>query len=467
MHPSIRREALSRFLRTPLARIARRVGFGLALLCSSPTFETSLRAQQAVGGDHLADVLATLETEIAAQHPALRALRARLASVRAQAEATGRLGPATLSTGLSEAPASALDQGNLRLALGREVGSAARRQAERARADVEIQEMEALLEAARRALAPTLLRALVQSVGTGRIVERLNAEDALLADAEQGLLSRLAVGEARFVDVLRVRTERLRVQTERAELQAVSAASQVALRSLVADTESGGAERLARVDSLLAHTPLTDWRTRLPSAADASALAPTALDVRLADIALSRAELSRTLGLAARRTRAEAYLGVERVGQATGGPALGPSAGITVTLPRTARAANERAALSEQLEIDASVQTRRAITAAADARLAAARAHYVAALRRIDTFDSALLLGAREERDGALAAYRAQQLSLLELLDFERALARAEIAALAALINAADAYASLRQGGGDAADALVSFAMNSFTLTER
>ncbi|MBA3852975.1 MAG: hypothetical protein C0503_01090 [Gemmatimonas sp.] len=190
-------------------------------------------------------MLATLETEIAAQHPALRALRARLASVRAQAEATGRLGPATLSTGLSEAPASALDQGNLRLELGREVGSAARRQAERARADVEIQEMEALLEAARRALAPTLLRALVQSVGTGRIVERLNAEDALLADAEQGLLSRLAVGEARFVDVLRVRTERLRVQTERAELQAVSAASQVALRSLVADTESGGAERLA------------------------------------------------------------------------------------------------------------------------------------------------------------------------------------------------------------------------------
>ena len=61
------------------------------------------------------------------------------------------------------------------------------------------------------------------------------------------------------------------------------------------------------------------------------------------------------------------------------------------------------------------------------ARIAAAAERYAAARERLAVFDAALLRGAREERESALASYRTRGLSLLELLDFERALARAEI----------------------------------------
>ena len=61
-------------------------------------------------------------------------------------------------------------------------------------------------------------------------------------------------------------------------------------------------------------------------------------------------------------------------------------------------------------------------------------------------YDAAALQGARDEREAALAAYRSGGLSLLELLDFERALSRAEITRLQTLTEAADALAVL-QGG--------------------
>ena len=68
---------------------------------------------------------------------------------------------------------------------------------------------------------------------------------------------------------------------------------------------------------------------------------------------------------------------------------------------------------------------------------------YDAARTRIASFDAALLRGARDERESALGAYRSGELSLLELLDFERALARAEIERLRNRIDAADALADL------------------------
>lgn len=415
----------------------------------------------------LAAALDSLRAEVVSRHPVLLALRGRLAAARASAAAAGLRGPATLSTGLSEAPGSALDQGNLRIELAREIGTAARLRAERALAEVEVAEAEASLAAATRAIAPSLLSALLQTAGTRRIDERLSAEDALLEDAEQGLQTRFAVGEATFVDVLRVRTERLRVQSERAELVAVEAATRAALSSLLAADETGGTARLARADSLIARASLAEWRAQLPEEADARAYIPIALELQLADVAIARAERSRALGAATRRTRAEAFVGVQRIGQANNGPTFGPSAGISWTLPRTAATANRRAALAEQLNVEAAAQARLATGAVAQARLTAAREHYSAALRRIDAYDAALLTGAREERDGALAAYRAQRLTLLELLDFERALARAEIGAIDALMDAASAYASLTRGGSDLAEPAFPISRDPSTLQER
>lgn len=440
------------------------------LCCSAATAQAQMVPSpppRAVSPEALGAALDSLHAEVSLRHPLLLALRSRLAVARAQADAAGRRGPATLSTGLSEAPGSALDQGNLRVELGREIGASARLRAERTRAEVEIREVEASLDAMTRAIAPSLLSALLETAGAQRMAERLAAEDALLEDAEQGLRARFAVGEARFVDVLRVRTERLRVQSERAELVAVEAAARAALVALLATDEVGGASRRARAESLIVRTTLAEWRTQFPGDADANVLEPIALDLRLADVAVSRAEGARALGAASRRTRAEAYVGIQRIGQANNGPTFGPSAGISWTLPRTASAANERASLAEQLDVEASAQERRAIAAAVRSRLTAAREHYSAALRRIDAYDAALLTGAREERDGALAGYRAQRLTLLELLDFERALARAEIGAIGALMDAAGAYAALMRGGSDSADSTFPSPRDPSTLQER
>lgn len=466
-----RRSPPSRRSSNASARVRRRaIAFVFALCCFRGTLQAQVTppvtsSPRSAALAPLGAALDSLRAEVVSRHPALLALRSRLATVRAQADASGRRGPATLSTGLSEAPVSALDQGNLRMELGREVGAGARLRAERTRAEVEIREGEAELEAATRAIAPALLSALLETAGARRMAERLAAEDALLDDAEEGLRARFAVGEARFVDVLRVRTERLRVQSERAELVAVEAAARAVLLALLATDEVGGMSRRARAESLMVRTTLGEWRTQLPSDADARVLEPIVLDLLLADVAVARAEGTRALGAASRRTRAEAFIGVQRIGQASNGPTFGPSAGVSWTLPRTASTANQRAALAEQLDVDASAQMRRAIAAAVQSRLKSAREYYSAALRRIDAYDAALLSGAREERDGALAAYRAQRLTLLELLDFERALARAEIGAIDALMDAASAYAALMRGGSDFADS--AFPSPRATLQER
>lgn len=444
----------------------------LALGCARATLQAQVTPPVATSprvttSAPLEAALDSLRAAVVSRHPALLALRSRLAAARAHADAAGRRGPATLSTGLSEAPGSALDQGNLRLEVGREIGASSRLRAERASAEVEIREVDAELEAATRAIAPALLAALLETAGAHRMAERLAAEDALLDDAEEGLRARFAVGEARYVDVLRVRTERLRVQSERAELIAVEAAARAELFALLATDEEGGASRRTRAESLIVRTTLVEWRSQLPSDADARALAPIVLDLRLAEVAVARAEGLRALGTASRRTRAEAFVGIQRIGQANNGPTFGPSAGISWTLARTASAANQRAALAEQLDVDASAQLRRATFAAVQSRLAAAREHYSAALRRIDVYDAALLSGAREERDGALEAYRAQRLTLLELLDFERALARAEIGAISALVDAASAYASLLGGGSDVSEDSFPDRRDTSTLKER
>ena len=50
-------------------------------------------------------------------------------------------------------------------------------------------------------------------------------------------------------------------------------------------------------------------------------------------------------------------------------------------------------------------------------------------------------------REAALASFRTGELSLIELLDFERALARAETERLRSLLDAADALADLFAAG--------------------
>lgn len=103
-----------------------------------------------------------------------------------------------------------------------------------------------------------------------------------------------------------------------------------------------------------------------------------------------------------------------------------------------------------QADIAAARAQYQAVVTTTRAALAAARDRYEAARIRLAVYETALLRGAREERSTALVAYTNNDLSLMELIDFERALARAEVDQLVARIEAAEALAALLGGTAEA-----------------
>jgi outer membrane protein TolC len=272
----------------------------------------------------------------------------------------------------------------------------------------------------------------------------------VLLGADEGVRGRFSVGQARYVDVLRVRTERLRVQTERSSALAESrAARAVLLAPLRAD--SARRQVQAVIDSLTAD-PGDAWRALLPVALPLDSLIALTEAVQLGGVDAERARRERELVLAEQRAQVNAYAGIQRIGQANDGPTLGPSFGVSVSLPFTAARGNRLALGAADQRIVTATASSEAARAEARARAEAGLERYTAARARLETFDAALLRGAREERESALAAYRTGSLTLLELLDFERALARAEIERIHALVDAADAWADL-MGAEEAGDA--------------
>jgi outer membrane protein TolC len=401
-----------------------------------------------------ARVLARLQEAAVAASPALAAGRASVDAARARARASGFAAPLSLSGGVSEAPNGNIDQGNLRLEVGRELFTGPRLRAERAVAAVDVQAAEASLAAAERRVRAAVLREAVRAAGAQLVARRLASEDALLAGGEEGVRARFAVGEARYVDVLRLRTERLRVQSERAAALAEARAAVATLGGVLGATEGPRAPAgalAAALDTLAAPGLAEAWRHVLPADAATDSLiagfVAASGDVQLAAAAVARAEAERALAAAARRPQVEAFGGVQRIGQANNGPTLGPSLGVTVSLPFTAGQANRLGAAASEQAVAAAGAARAATQVAVRARVQAAAERYAAARERLAVFDAALLRGARDERESALASYRTGGLSLLELVDFERALARAEIDRVRALTDAVDAWADLTVGG--------------------
>jgi cobalt-zinc-cadmium efflux system outer membrane protein len=172
--------------------------------------------------------------------------------------------------------------------------------------------------------------------------------------------------------------------------------------------------------------------------------------VRLAEIELSSARASRQLLRAERRPAIGASIGVQRFATEDGGFSVGPAAGISVSLPFTVRRSNLASALTADRDVETAEAWQRAILASVRSELASAIDRYEAARARVSLFEAALLRGAREERESALASYRTGELSLVELLDFERALSRAEISRLQSYMEAAHALADLMANATDA-----------------
>jgi outer membrane protein TolC len=159
-----------------------------------------------------------------------------------------------------------------------------------------------------------------------------------------------------------------------------------------------------------------------------------------AQIATARAEVGSTRAANARRWTAA--VGVQRF-DGPDGYTVGPLLLASVTLPvpqRHVHNSQVSAAARDTLTatgLQTALVTRlRADTRAAETRFVAARQQFVA-------IDQRLLSAAREERESALIGYAAGELSLLELLDFERALARAEIQRLESYLEMVEVWTGL------------------------
>jgi cobalt-zinc-cadmium efflux system outer membrane protein len=398
--------------------------------------------------------VAALHDAIQRVNPELAARRAALAAAEARLRASGFAAPVVLSAEIEEVP-SGLDvtnAGSSRLELSREFLAGGVRGARRAIAAADVERARVVLDVTERRLRARTDQFLTRAVAAAAIAQRLGAEDSLLTGAEEGLRVRFAVGDASYVSVLRLRTERLRVQTDRAAAQTEARIGRRALLALLTPADTAEPVPTALVDSAIARLLTAPLGTPLPPVPDVDSLVALSGAVRLARIDLTRSEAGRRLVRAEQRPQIAAVLGAQRFGTEDGRYTVGPTVGLSISLPFTARRANQTSLIVAEREMDVAHAQQRAAVVATRAELAAAQDRYEAVRERLALYDAALLRGAREERETALAAYRSAELSLLELLDFERALARAEIAQLQGRIDAANALADLLAGAAEVAD---------------
>jgi cobalt-zinc-cadmium efflux system outer membrane protein len=386
-----------------------------------------------------------LREALLGSNPALAAGRMEVAAAQARLSAAGLAPPVVFSGEIEDVPDGYdLPGAAVRVEIGREFLAGGRSAAARALARADVRAAEASLYAAQRGLDARLGRELVQAVANFAVARRLAAEDSLLIAAETGLRGRFAVGQARYVDVLRLRTERLRVQNERSEALAEAQAGRLALLALAGSAPADG--YAAGVDSILAAGLARPTGGELPGAPGLDSLLALSGAVRQARAALDRAEAELAVVRAEQRPRFAASLGAQRMVGGGGGSTFGPVIGASITLPFTARRANRGALEAAEREAEAARARLEAVRAVVRGELAGALVRYEAARERLEVYDAVLLHGVRQERETALAAYRSGELSLVELLDFERALSRAEIERLRAEAIAAQAWADLISG---------------------
>ncbi len=399
-----------------------------------------------------AEIDPRLSNALIAANPELASARMALRAMEARARATGHRSPATLIAGLEEVPGG-LDirnAGSLRIDLEQELFGGRLRGAQRDLAASEVAIARASLTVTLRRLFTSLGREAVRLSGWSAISRRLDAEDALLSSAEASIRGQFAAGDARYVDVLRLRTERLRVQSERAGAFTEMFAARTAIVALTTPAiglrDTAAVQLTQSIDSIARTSPSLQLAA-LPTADSLLAISGA---LEFASAQLSRAAATRRLTIAEQARQIRASVGAQRFASDNGKHAIGPAIGFATTLPFTAGAANRSRAQAAELELQAEEAEQRSSLASLRAAISVARARYEAARTRLSVFENALLRGAREERESALAAFRSGQLSLTELLDFERSLARAEIDRIRARIEAAEAlgqlYQALEQG---------------------
>ena len=427
-----------------LGRLALRWRSGLLATALCLTFAGRSGAQEAPESPHVA----RLRQIILASNPAIAAQRAEVAAAEARVVATGFLEPATLSVEVEEVPGG-LDlpsAGSMRADLSRQVTSGGRGSARRRLAASEAAIARVRLHAVERAVSARLDQALVRTAAAQAMAIRIAGEDSLLSRAEEALRVRFSVGEARYVDVLRLRTERLESKAERAAAESEHRAWRQRLVGLAGSDAANARAFALAIDSALVMTSrgLTSEPLALPPSIDS--LVVIAGEVAIAQAAIQRSMAARMLAVADTRPVLTAGIGVQRFEDADG-HTVGPTGSISVTLPFTAARRSRLGGLAAGRAIEAAEAAYRAAESAVRSDLEADLERYLTARSRLAEFEAALLSGAADERESALSAYQSGELPLIELLDFERALVRIDLMRLRSRADAADAMAELLSGG--------------------
>lgn len=408
--------------------------------------------------------VAALHAAILRSNPDLTARRAALDAARARLNAAGFAAPSVLSLEAEDIPGGVnlAHAGSARITVDHEFLSGSRRSAARSLASADVAVVSADLYAAERRVTAVGTQALTRAAGWAAIARRLEDEDSTLSAAQISLRVRFATGGARYVDVLRLRTERLRVETEQAAAVTEARIARQALEALVGRSDAVSPATAAFLDSLVSvrersvvAPPIATHGSAgqavqtalLPPAPDVDSLLVAAGVTRSANAAVAQARAANRFIIANQRPRLTGFVGAQRFLGDNGNFTLGPVVGGSISLPFTARRAYATAQAAAQSDVNAALAERTATLSSVRSDLLAARARYEAARARLAVYNAALLTGAREERESALAAYRAGTLTLIELLDFERALARAEIDRLTSQIDAATALTDLLTGG--------------------
>ena len=393
-------------------------------------------------------VVAELRETIRRSNPELRARRAMLAAAEARVPAAGAFGPALLSLEIEEVPGGLdlIEAGSARLDVSREVFSGARRSARRQVATQTVEQARLELALTERSLLARIDGLLVRYLGGVGVTERLAAQDSLLVGAEEAVTTRFAVGESRYVDVLRLRAERLRTRSELAQARTEALRGRRGLAGLAESADSTLLRITAMLDSLALTAPRTVDLISFPPVPNLDSLVRTAAPVQLAEAGVRQARAGVQLAAAEQGTRINASIGVQRFSGDDGRHQVGPTLGASFTLPFTARGRGRASRLASQRELLAAQAELEAAVVHARALFGTARDRYEVAVANAALLEPALLRGARDERENALATYRTGTLSLLELLDFERALTQAEISRTRSQIAAAEAFAELLGG---------------------
>jgi len=423
-----------------MTRQRQRLPVAAALVAFGFAAPASVRAQGVAPADSLET---TLQAIVLARQPDLAARRAAAATAEARLRAAGASDAPTLGAEVEDIPdgVNLPDAGQLRLMLEREFLTGPRRAAEKAVARTARDAAGARLNLAERSVGAVVLRDLAVWRGWTGVAARLAAEDSLLQEAETGLQGRFAAGEARYVDVLRLRTERLRVRSERAEALRAGQGGRRRLEGLVARSDSVQPAFQVLFDALASRAAAPMTEDTLPPPPDVDSLITALGALRLGDLRVDEARAQAGRVRAARRPQLFGGVGVQRFGDADGGFSVGPSLRASISLPFAVSGSTRAMNQAADLAVAEAAAERTAFATRLRTALLLARDRYAAALERLEVYDAALLTGARQEREAALGAYRSGELSLIELLDFERALARAETDRLRAAIDARFAYA--------------------------